>query len=262
MALSHKRSAQSIQSPSPAEGVNIVVEPWRTEARSARRLNNFELTSTTNSGGAAAAEAREGKRVVVFALDGSTNALHALKWGLSTLKPPTPNAAQSTDHLILLSCGLIDSDVADVLQNVIDSLLSPILAKTDKLSTAKERIALQQSLNVLLDAESCLKSTLFPPKKKVEGDSENVKLEPLKRTLPLSYELVGLASEDPQSAIVQFVNNYSKTPEANGNSVDLLVMGSRGLGKVQRMLLGSTSDYCLTHVNCPTAVIPETTKWN
>ncbi|OMO51900.1 Universal stress protein A [Corchorus capsularis] len=38
-------------------------------------------------------------------------------------------------------------------------------------------------------------------------------------------------------------------------NVDLLVVGSRGLGKIKRAFLGSVSDYCAHHANCPTLIV-------
>lgn len=39
------------------------------------------------------------------------------------------------------------------------------------------------------------------------------------------------------------------------NPVDLLVMGSRGLSRSKRLLLGSTSDEVLHHVRCPVLIV-------
>jgi nucleotide-binding universal stress UspA family protein len=38
---------------------------------------------------------------------------------------------------------------------------------------------------------------------------------------------------------------------------DLLVVGTRGLGAVGRLVLGSISHYCLHHADCPVVVIPQ-----
>ncbi|KFK35113.1 hypothetical protein AALP_AA5G237800 [Arabis alpina] len=37
--------------------------------------------------------------------------------------------------------------------------------------------------------------------------------------------------------------------------VDLLVVGSRGLGMIKRALLGSVSDYCAQHAKCPILIV-------
>ncbi|XP_022744518.1 universal stress protein PHOS34-like [Durio zibethinus] len=38
-------------------------------------------------------------------------------------------------------------------------------------------------------------------------------------------------------------------------NVGLLIIGSRGLGKIKRALLGSVSDYCAHHAKCPTLIV-------
>ncbi|KAG8376859.1 hypothetical protein BUALT_Bualt09G0107700 [Buddleja alternifolia] len=42
--------------------------------------------------------------------------------------------------------------------------------------------------------------------------------------------------------------------------VDLVVLGSRGLGAIKRALLGSVSNYCVHHVPCPVLVVKPPTK--
>ncbi|XWS43299.1 hypothetical protein CRYUN_Cryun16bG0091000 [Craigia yunnanensis] len=37
--------------------------------------------------------------------------------------------------------------------------------------------------------------------------------------------------------------------------VDLLILGNRNLGKIKRAFLGSVSDYCMHHANCPVLIV-------
>jgi hypothetical protein len=38
-------------------------------------------------------------------------------------------------------------------------------------------------------------------------------------------------------------------------NIDLVVMGSRGMGALKRTFLGSVSDYCVHHCECPVAIV-------
>lgn len=58
---------------------------------------------------------------------------------------------------------------------------------------------------------------------------------------------------DPGKAIVEFANN---------NDVDLLIMGSRGLGALKRAFLGSVSDYCIHNLSCPIMIVKSSPDLN
>ncbi|XP_021682313.2 universal stress protein A-like protein [Hevea brasiliensis] len=51
---------------------------------------------------------------------------------------------------------------------------------------------------------------------------------------------------DPKDMICQAIEQMH---------VDLLVVGSRGLGKIKRAFLGSVSDYCAHHAKCPILIV-------
>ena len=52
---------------------------------------------------------------------------------------------------------------------------------------------------------------------------------------------------DPRETIVE---------QMEEKEYDMLVMGRRGLSRVQTMLIGSVSDYCLRSATCPVTVVP------
>ncbi|XP_039004230.1 universal stress protein PHOS34-like [Hibiscus syriacus] len=43
-------------------------------------------------------------------------------------------------------------------------------------------------------------------------------------------------------------------------NVDLLIVGSRGLGRIKRAFLGSVSDYCAHHAKCAVLIVKPPTK--
>jgi hypothetical protein len=45
------------------------------------------------------------------------------------------------------------------------------------------------------------------------------------------------------------------TRKVNEVHADVLIMGCRGLGMFKRTFLGSTSDYCIHHANCPVIIV-------
>jgi nucleotide-binding universal stress UspA family protein len=49
---------------------------------------------------------------------------------------------------------------------------------------------------------------------------------------------------------------------AGESTADLLVVGSRGLGAIGRLLLGSVSEAVLLHAPCPTLVVPARRPWD
>lgn len=67
----------------------------------------------------------------------------------------------------------------------------------------------------------------------------------LNKTAKISHEIYALKAGDPRDVIVDFCRDAK---------VDLLVMGSRGIGAVKRALMGSTSAYCVHNAPCPVVV--------
>lgn len=57
---------------------------------------------------------------------------------------------------------------------------------------------------------------------------------------------VTMLKGNPSQELIKYVN---------GNEVDQLVLGSRGLNVFQEMILGSVSHKVMKHVNCPVTIV-------
>ncbi|GJP30082.1 hypothetical protein CLOM_g22298 [Closterium sp. NIES-68] len=62
----------------------------------------------------------------------------------------------------------------------------------------------------------------------------------------LQCEVRVVRDADPRERIVA---------EVADRDADVLILGSRGMGPVKRMLIGSVSDYCVNHAPCPVVVV-------
>jgi len=62
----------------------------------------------------------------------------------------------------------------------------------------------------------------------------------------LKIKSIVLPSGDPKTLICKTIQD---------EKVDSLIMGSRGLGKMKKMVVGSVSDYCLRNAKCKDIII-------
>ena len=65
----------------------------------------------------------------------------------------------------------------------------------------------------------------------------------------------GAAADVPVERIV-VEGSPAATIIAEAEGADLLVVGSRGHGRVHDLLLGSVSQQCVSHAPCPVAIVP------
>ena len=87
--------------------------------------------------------------------------------------------------------------------------------------------------------------------------------------MPTAYDF-GPRSKQELDEIIQQIRGEFPRIEVSGSVIegqagpvllsvaegaDLLVVGSRGHGAVVGMLLGSVSEYCITHATCPVVVV-------
>jgi len=82
---------------------------------------------------------------------------------------------------------------------------------------------------------------------RLKDDANNLlmKYEQQCSELGLQHQGVILESADPREGIINMVDQYS---------IDILVVGTRGLSKIQRMFMGSVSAYCVQTAPCDVLV--------
>ncbi|KAI9284817.1 hypothetical protein BC943DRAFT_380750 [Umbelopsis sp. AD052] len=83
-----------------------------------------------------------------------------------------------------------------------------------------------------------------------ESDQATLKLKPLVERLVQRgmTAQIHILKGDPKHEIVRISNEIG---------ADMLVIGSRGLGAVKRLTMGSVSDFCVRNAECPVIVVRE-----
>jgi nucleotide-binding universal stress UspA family protein len=81
----------------------------------------------------------------------------------------------------------------------------------------------------------------------LKGDAEKILQETLREIGDLPVEIhTEVLEGDPAEAILKV---------ADTRKSDLIVMGSRGLGRLAGLLLGSTSQKVVAHAHCPVLIV-------
>jgi nucleotide-binding universal stress UspA family protein len=69
--------------------------------------------------------------------------------------------------------------------------------------------------------------------------------------------LAALDGPHPESVAVRAVHGFPVEELVNASKeADMMVLGSRGVGGLARMLLGSTADQVVQHAHCPVLIVP------
>ncbi|KAF8660657.1 hypothetical protein HU200_057569 [Digitaria exilis] len=165
---------------------------------------------------------------VVAAVDASEESLHALSWALDHVVRCHPDAALVVVH----AQHAVDHFVYPVAAHVWDRTLM-LLGFGDRKGIAYAPATAVESM-----------------RKAQEENSRRILARALDMCKERQVGATGAIVEgDPKEAICQAVERFQ---------AGLLVLGSRGLGRIKRAFLGSVSDYLSHHACCPVLVVKPT----
>ncbi|XP_057524887.1 uncharacterized protein LOC130804465 [Amaranthus tricolor] len=153
---------------------------------------------------------------VMVALDDSDASFYALNWALTNLLKPTPHR-QETCLLYLVN---VQHSFTNYVYPAGPGLHTAAFAASSVVESVKKAQA-EISAAILQRGLSICKNNM-------------VRAETL------------IIEGDPKEEICK---------AAEQTHVDMLVMGSRGLGGIKRAFLGSVSDYCTHHACCPVLIV-------
>ncbi|XP_062026799.1 universal stress protein PHOS34-like [Rosa rugosa] len=156
---------------------------------------------------------------IVVAVDESEESMHALSWCLGNLSSQKATAAANTSTSLVL----LYVKPPPPLHSSYDAA-GYMFSKNDVVA-AMEKYGNDMINSVMQRAEAVYKNF---------NVNANVNIE----------RVVG--SGDPKDVICSAVEKLR---------ADTLVMGSHGYGFFKRALLGSVSDYCAKHVECPVVIV-------
>lgn len=99
------------------------------------------------------------------------------------------------------------------------------------------------------------------------------KMPPRHKLLQANFDVLSLLEEDAHEAIAQTERKFQEEGvsyqlevawgepgveilnQADSSNVDVIIIGSRGLGRITEVLMGSVSQYVLHHAKCPVMVV-------
>ncbi|GJP30083.1 hypothetical protein CLOM_g22298 [Closterium sp. NIES-68] len=167
------------------------------------------------TGGKGGSAEESEQRRVIVAVDHSRDSLHAVDWAIE-------NHLRPSDLVTMLH-----------VQSPTEALTAPgiyaALGDTTMSEAAMDQLLVRtEERQIAVNAE--LKRLLLLRCSNAE----------------LQCEVRVVRDADPRERIVA---------EVADRDADVLILGSRGMGPVKRMLIGSVSDYCVNHAPCPVVVV-------
>ncbi|OWM67724.1 universal stress protein PHOS34 [Punica granatum] len=160
---------------------------------------------------------------VIVAVDGSEESMNALRWALDNLKL-RPSTEESPSSFVILHVQSAPSIVAGLNPGAIP-FGGPSDFEVPAFTAAIEAHQKRITQAIMDHAQKiCAEKNAAP----------NVKTQ----------VVIG----DPKEKICEVAENLH---------ADLLVMGCRAFGPIKRMFLGSVSNYCTNHAQCPVIIIKD-----
>ncbi|CAL0299474.1 unnamed protein product [Lupinus luteus] len=182
----------------------------------ARQSVMEETGGDSNYLGAGALERRMNMKVMV-AIDESEGSFYALKWALDNLFTNKGIGSENEGKVFLVHVQQKINHYMPVPVGAGGAVFYPAPVVADSVQKAQEQI----SASIISRALQICKDRL-------------VKAESM------------ILKGDPREMICQAVEQIQ---------VDLLIIGSRGLGMLKRTFLGSVSDYCAHHAKTPILIV-------
>ncbi|CAL9079625.1 unnamed protein product [Musa textilis] len=163
------------------------------------------------------------KMKVLVAVEESEGSLYALSWALDNLFTSAGDVPDKTEWLGRLVLIHAQQPLQHFMHPVGPCMTDPHrpVYATSSVIDSVRRAQEQNSRNLLERATQVCRNKLV--------DAEMV-----------------IVDGDPKEMICQFAEQMQ---------ADLLVVGSRGLSKIRRAILGSVSDYCAHHATCPVLIV-------
>ncbi|KAL3830166.1 hypothetical protein ACJIZ3_018968 [Penstemon smallii] len=167
--------------------------------------------------------------------------------GLGTVAAPPPEFEKSTSMHVLLA--IDDSDESfNALQWLLDNILKrPHTGEMDDYRVVTIVHVVEPLPHYAFPGGYDTYPVMESTNKSQEQNAARILSKAYEMCREKSVKAKTLVLEgDPKDKICQTVEEMN---------IDLLVVGSRGLGQIKRAFLGSVSDYCAHHAKCPVLVV-------
>ncbi|RZR80104.1 hypothetical protein BHM03_00006030 [Ensete ventricosum] len=183
---------------------------------------------------------------VLVAVDESEGSLYALSWALDNLFTSAGDVPDKTETLGRLVLIHAQQPLQHFMHPVGPCMADPLILffsvqESSTMFTKEKKTKTKNCMSCLVAAVYATSSVIDSVRRAQEQNSRNL----LERATRVEAEMV-IVDGDPKEMICRFAEQMQ---------ADLLVVGSRGLSKLRRAILGSVGDYCARHAKCPVLIV-------